>query len=125
MLLRIETYSAPAWEPGADEVTARSGAATGDVRLEVESAPVEDVATDGGGPHRVAAHAGTMWAVDGATGRPVSKVFPHGGVHHTPTAVGGSVHVGNNKGLVAMDAATGEAAWGGAFGATRRLLLWC
>ncbi len=25
MLLRIETYFAPAWVPGADEVTARSG----------------------------------------------------------------------------------------------------
>jgi hypothetical protein len=29
VLLRIETYSAPAWEPGADEVTVRSGVGDG------------------------------------------------------------------------------------------------
>ena len=38
-------------------------------------------------------------------------VFPHGGVQHTLTAADGSVYVGNNKGLVAMDAATGEERW--------------
>ena len=114
MLLRIETYSAPAWEPGADEVTARSGAATGDVRLEVEIAPVEDAATDGGRPHRVAVHASRMWAVDGATGRPVWNVkvaVPRTFHDPPPTVVDGVPHAAEGGHLLTLDTATGSRRW--------------
>ena len=55
---------------------------------------------------------GTLWALDGATGKPLWKHAADGPIQHSPAVAGGRVFFGDAGGsLWALDAATGKPAW--------------